>query len=76
VFNEVMSADVITDFEVGLDTLSFSADLLNGVAGEDFVDTFATIENGEVSFEFGGGQSVTLQGVNSTFGLQDDLDFF
>ncbi|WP_299654689.1 calcium-binding protein [uncultured Tateyamaria sp.] len=76
VLNAVMSQDVIEDYEVGTDTLSFADALRGGRTDAQFIADFASVVGRNVVFEFAVGQSVTLNGVSSTSGLANDLDFF
>ncbi len=75
VFGAVMSADVIVDFQVGLDTLQLASSLRGGRTEAQFVTDFASVIGGNVVFELGAGQSITLKGLTSTVGLADDLSF-
>lgn len=73
VFGSTISADVITDFELGSDILQLSAGLAGGRTRTQVVDDLASVVGGNVVLDFGTGQSVTLQGLTSTAGLVDDL---
>ena len=77
VFTPNSSDDVITDFELGVDRLRFNEDLWGGgLTAQEIVDQFASVRGGAVVFDFGNGTTVTLQGLTSTAGLQDDVFFF
>ncbi len=74
VFGAVMSADVITDFTSGVDQLQFAqATWGGGLSTQQVVNQFASVQGGNVVFDFGNGRSVTLEGVGSTAGLANDL---
>ena len=73
-FQDVMSADEITDFEVGVDELQLTQSLWGGGLTEaQVVSTYASVTAEGVLFDFGGGQSVLLQDMISTVGLEGDL---
>lgn len=73
VFGTLMAADVITDFQIGTDILQLDAALDGSRDAEQFAADFATVVAGNVAFNFGAGQSITLNGLTSTVGLLDDL---
>jgi Ca2+-binding RTX toxin-like protein len=77
VFGKNFGKDKIFDFGTGGDILKFddaiwSADhgTLNQV---QLISQFATVSDGNVVFDFGGGDRLTLIGVASTIGLSDDI---
>ena len=74
VFQAVMSADVITDFQVGVDELRLTQSLWGGGLGAaQVVSTYASVTAGGVLFDFGAGQSILLEGLNSLAGLGGDI---
>ena len=73
-FQAVMSADVITDFQVGVDELRLTQSLWGGGLGAaQVVSTYASVTAGGVLFDFGAGQSILLEGLNSMAGLDSDI---
>ncbi|MGY3438660.1 calcium-binding protein [Marinovum sp. KMM 9879] len=69
--------DIVTDYEVGTDALHLDDALWGGGLTEaEVINQFATVVNGDVVLDFGGGNSVTLEGVGSTSGLTADLEIF
>lgn len=74
VFEDGDGADRIVDFELGTDALSFTSAQVGGAAtGAAVVSTYASVVNGQVVFDFGGGDSVTLLNVGSLSGLDSDI---
>lgn len=74
VFSAAPGADVITDYEQGTDALELTQSLWGGGLSEaQVVSQFASVVNGDVVFDFTSGQSLTLQGLTSTTGLEDDI---
>ena len=69
--------DTVTDYTVGTDFLNFDDALWDGTAltNSEIMD-FATVQNGDVVFDFGGGVLVTLEGVESLNGLEAMLLVF
>jgi Ca2+-binding RTX toxin-like protein len=73
-FQAVMSADVITDFQRGIDTLHLTQSLWGGgLSAQQVVNTYALVTGAGVFMDFGGGQSILLQGLTSTAGLANDI---
>ena len=73
-FQAVMSDDIITDFQVGVDELRLTQSLWGGgLSTAQVVSTYASVTAGGVLFDFGAGQSILLQGLNSTAGLDSDI---
>jgi len=73
-FQGVMSADVITDFDLGVDVLRLSQSLWGGgLSAAVLISTYATVEVAGVLLDFGGNQSILLQGLTSTAGLDGDI---
>lgn len=74
VFGGRIGRDEVTDFTSGLDTLQFASGLVGGASnGADIVSTYASIVGGDVVFDFGGNNTVTLAGHGSLAGLADDI---
>jgi Ca2+-binding RTX toxin-like protein len=68
------SADTVTDFEVGLDTLVFTRAMTDGITNAaQLISTFATDLGSNILFDFGSGSTVLLTGTGSLSGLSDDL---
>lgn len=77
VFTARPSADVITDFEPGTDRLRLNSDLWTGeLTAAELVSQFATVNAEGVIFQFGAGQSITLEGLNSLANLEADVFMF
>ena len=70
VFEAGMGRDAVQDFEVGLDRLDLAA--FGFASAEDALAT-ATQPGGRVSFDFGGGDELTLKGVALADLGADDL---
>jgi hypothetical protein len=69
-----MSRDVIRDFQVGIDDLQLTQSLWGGgLSATQVVNRYASVTGAGVLFDFGGDQSILLQGLNSTAGLESDL---
>ncbi|KZD09875.1 5'-nucleotidase C-terminal domain-containing protein [Oceanibaculum pacificum] len=63
-FEDTNNEDVVTDFEAGVDVLSFTANINgSGVASAADLLDLAVASGGNVVIDFGGGNSITLQGV-------------
>ena len=75
VFGPVISQDVITDFMVGVDTLELASGLAGGLSAAQ-IAAAASVTGAGVLLGFGAGQSILLQGLDSTVGLAGDIDFF
>ena len=73
VFND--GADVIEDFTIGTafttDRIEVDSALWGGAAmtGSEIVSAYASVVGGQVVFDFGGGDTLTLQGVSTLSGL-------
>jgi serralysin len=73
-FQSVMSADVITDFQIGIDDLRLTQSLWGGgLTAAQVVSSFASVTGSGVLLDFGGGQSILLQGLTKTAGLEADI---
>ncbi|MEX0282662.1 MAG: M10 family metallopeptidase [Arenibacterium sp.] len=76
VFKGKFGADIVKDFKSGTDTLTLSQKLWSGKRSEaDVVSEFADVSNGQVVFDFGSGNTITLSGLKSVAGLEDDIAF-
>jgi hypothetical protein len=65
---------VITDFQRGIDTLHLTQSLWGGgLSAQQVVNTYALVTGAGVFMDFGGGQSILLQGLTSTAGLANDI---
>jgi serralysin len=71
-FNLGDDADVIGDFQNDLDTIWIDADLMGTMAIEDLGD-IATVVGGNLVLDFGGGDTLTLNGVTNVNTLFDDI---
>jgi serralysin len=67
--------DVIRDFQDNVDTILIDDALFGGrrLSVQQVIDTYASVVNGSVVFDFGNGSTLTLSGVTSTRILADDL---
>ncbi|MEL7130814.1 MAG: calcium-binding protein, partial [Pseudomonadota bacterium] len=75
VFHAEMADDVITDFVIGQDGLELSAALLGGRTAAQVVDLAQVTPDG-VWLDFGGGESLLLQGLTGKAGLDDAILIF
>lgn len=74
VFKDGYDADRIADFELGADRLVLDAGLLGGATtGAQVVANFASVTGGQVVFDFGGGDTLTLLNLSSLSGLDADI---
>ncbi len=76
VFNSGHDSDGIKDFELGIDTLRLSGALTGGKSAADIVSDYATIKNGDVVFDFGGEDIITISNLDSLTGLAENIDIF
>lgn len=66
-------ADGLGDFTPGVDLLILDAALWSGtLTPAQAVGQFASVQGGDVVFDFGGGEVLTLEGLSSA-GLRDAL---
>ena len=71
--------DVVKDFtasEGDRIELDVSALGIAGMTAQEIVSTYASTSTGEVVFDFGGGDTLTLENVTSLSGLDAHLDLF
>lgn len=73
VFFDEVSRDVITDFELGVDKLQFTATLVNERSAQAVVDELATLTANGVLITFDPGQTILLQNLTSTAFLASDI---
>ena len=74
VFDTKSGIDRIMDFAVGSDHLTFHKALTGPIKdAEALVSAHVSVVAGNVVFDFGAGNSVTLQGIGSTAGLADNI---
>lgn len=73
VFESGHDADVITDFEVGKDTLQIAADLAGGLNAQQIVDGAATTSDGSTVLSFGAGDQILLEGITDPADLIDSI---
>ncbi len=75
VFSDAPEADVITDYEVGVDTLALDKDLWGGgLSAWNVVNNYAEVTADGLLFDFGGGHEILLEGLTSRSGLAADMD--
>ena len=69
--------DQITDFTVGVDTLRLNDDLWSGSHNAaSIVANFATVTSEGVVLDFGGRDILTLNGLTSVNGLEENIEIF
>ncbi len=74
VFRDGDDKDEIRDFQRGKDTLKLDSDLWSGSkTKQEIVDDFATVVGGDVVFNFGGGDVLTVSNVSNPNSLVDDI---
>lgn len=77
VFSQGHDKDKITDFEVGVDVLQLSSDLVNGLTDpKDILDNFGTIARGRVRLEFNADDWIAIDGVFDSKHLIDSIEVF
>jgi len=68
--------DIVTDFENNRDTLVLDRDLWGGAAlSAQQVLGYAHVEDGDIVFNFGGGDTLRVKGMTDIGALADDLAF-
>lgn len=76
-FRPGFAVDRVMDFADNVDTLSFTRSLMGQTTTvQQFVATYAHVSGNSVVFDFGGGNVLTVDGVNSLAKLHDDISFF
>ncbi|MCA0918738.1 M10 family metallopeptidase C-terminal domain-containing protein [Pseudooceanicola nanhaiensis] len=68
-----IGADTITDYVAGTDELSFTAALWTGPLDQAGLEALTQVVGGALVLDFGGGNSVTFEGLVSNAGLLDDI---
>ena len=69
--------DEITDFNVRVDQLELNDKNWRGdLDAQDIIDRYASVQDGSVVFDFGGGDALTLTDVNTLAGLAETIDIF
>ncbi|MEM7631460.1 MAG: M10 family metallopeptidase C-terminal domain-containing protein [Pseudomonadota bacterium] len=77
IFEADMGADLVLDFEDGVDMLRVSTALTGGSTNAGFVvSTFGAVVNGRAVLDFGGGNVITFDGLADETVLTDDITFF
>ncbi|MBL4919353.1 S8 family serine peptidase [Szabonella alba] len=77
IFGPGHGQDRILGFSATQDRLELSSALLGGLSpGTGVVAHYARVTGNNVIFDFGDGNSILLQGVNSLTGLEDRIDIF
>ncbi|WP_319825975.1 calcium-binding protein [Thalassovita sp.] len=72
-FTGTVNDDIVTDYEIGVDALGFGADLWRGALDQAHLDALASVVDGDLVLNFGGGNSLTLVGLTGTDGLLADI---
>ena len=69
--------DTVQTYAVGTDELMLDTDLWGGITLTEtqVVNTFAAVSGTDVIFNFGGGDILIIEGLNSTAGLAGDIVF-
>ena len=76
VFTGTFDADRVNDFTDDVDTLVFDDALWGGgLTASQVVSGYASVVGGDVVFDFGSGNTVTLAGFASLGPLSDDIVF-
>lgn len=75
VFTPGFGNDRIEDFEDNQDSLRIASSVTGNVVltGQQVIDQYAEIVGGVVVFDFGGGMTITLEGVTTTANLADNI---
>lgn len=74
VFSSVEGDDLVTDYELGIDSLTLSQQIWNGgLTTAQVIDSFAEITDDALVFTFEPGYSITLAGIASTANIADDI---
>lgn len=73
VFGGQVGAEVVRDFTAGEDILEISARIWGGAFTQAYLDSISEVSLGDLTFDFGDGASLVLEGVTSTTGLLDDI---
>lgn len=75
IFRQGWDQDAITDFSLVDDVLVFVQDDLwqGNLSEQDVVNTYASVVSGDVVFDFGNGDTLSLNGYSSLTGLSDSI---
>ncbi len=73
VFEPVSGNDVITDYELGVDSLQISTSLWTGALDQATLDLMADLTGPDLVLNFDSGDTLTLTGITSTAGLLTDI---
>jgi len=68
-----INADVITDYELGVDALQITTTLWNGAFDQARLDALSDTSSGDLVLDFGNGDTLTLEGLTTNAGLLDDI---
>ena len=68
--------DVISDFEVGVDTLSLTGDVrATAASAADLITLFGEVVNGQAVLRFDADTSITFENLTNLTGLANDIEF-
>ncbi|GEM_PF-2076055 len=74
VFRAAFDTDVVTDYVTGEDTMRLDDAIWGGgLTAAQVVSTYASVVGSDVVIDFGGGNTITLEGVNTLVGLEADI---
>ncbi|EBA15319.1 type I secretion target repeat protein [Roseobacter sp. SK209-2-6] len=77
VFNTGYDNDEINDFEEHRDFLLLSTSLTGGeTSAANILSTYGSVVNGQVVFDFGNGDVLTLSNLSTLSGLEDNINTF
>ncbi|MBS0124174.1 calcium-binding protein [Thetidibacter halocola] len=73
VFAAGIDADVIRDYQLGQDALEIDTGLWGGALDQARLEALTDTSSGTLVLDFGGGHSITFEGLTSNAGLLDDI---
>ncbi|MBS0126795.1 calcium-binding protein [Thetidibacter halocola] len=73
VFAASIDADVIRDYQLGQDALQIDTGLWGGALDLARLEALTDTSSGTLVLDFGGGHSITFEGLTSNAGLLDDI---
>mgnify|MGYP005987669597 CR=1 FL=1 len=74
VFSSAEGDDLVTDYQPGIDSLTFAEEIWNGgLSALQVITSFAEVTDGSLVFTFEPGYSVTLAGVTGTADIIGDI---
>ena len=77
IFNTGHDADTISDFEEQQDILSLSSSLVGGLTNiAQIISQYGSVSSGQVVFDFGNGDTITLTNLTTLTGLEDNIELF